>query len=113
MNEQAQIIDKLVSRIVELVNPLQIILFGSAARGETTPDSDIDLLVVMPNGTHQRETAQRLYRDIRGIKAPFDILVATPSVLEKHRDNIGLIYYVILEEGKSVYVAERNHTGIS
>ncbi len=89
------------------VRPLQIIVFGSVARGEWQPGSDIDLLVVMPDGTHRRRTAQLLYRKIRGAGVPCDILVATPSDLEKHKDNIGLIYRTILREGKEVYAAGR------
>lgn len=95
----------LIDRIVELIHPLRILLFGSAARGEVGPDSDVDLLVVMPDGTHRRHTAQRLYRDIRGVQVPFDVIVATPTDLEKHKDNVGLIYRTILREGKEVYAA--------
>jgi len=97
--------ERLIRQIVALVHPLRIILFGSAVRGEVGPDSDIDVLVVMPEGTHRRRTAQLLYRQINGVGAPFDILVATPSDLEKHRDNIGLIYRTVLREGKEVYAA--------
>lgn len=93
----------LVRQIVEAVQPLRILLFGSAARGEAGESSDLDLLVVMPEGVHRRKTAQELYRKIRGVGIAFDILVATPADLEKHRDNIGLIYRTILEEGKEVY----------
>ncbi len=100
-----QELDKLVQRIVEAVHPLRIILFGSAARGEMGPDSDFDLLVVMPDGTHRRHTAQHLYGTIRGIKVPYDILVATPSDLEEHKDNIGLIYRTVLSEGRELYAA--------
>ncbi|MBN1867500.1 nucleotidyltransferase domain-containing protein [Candidatus Sumerlaeota bacterium] len=95
----------IVTRIVDEARPLRIVLFGSAARGETTSDSDVDLLVVMPEGTHRRRTAQQLYRKIRGVGVPFDILVATPSDLEKHKENIGLIYWRILRDGREVYAA--------
>ena len=98
-------IDRLVGRIVEDVHPLRILLFGSAARGELAAESDIDLLVVMPNGTHRRQTAQHLYRRMCGIGIPFDILVATPRDLDTHKDNIGLIYRTILLEGREVYAA--------
>jgi len=101
----SHVIDLLVQRIVDIVHPLRIILFGSAARGEMHPDSDIDVLVVMPEGVHRRRTAQLLYRQIRGLKVPFDILVATPGDLERHKENIGLIYRVILQEGKEIYAA--------
>jgi len=69
------------------------------------PDSDLDVLVVMPNGTHRRKTAQQLYRQIRGLGVPFDIVVATSEDLEVHRSNPGLIYQTILREGTEVYVA--------
>jgi predicted nucleotidyltransferase len=99
------VIDDLVRQIVEAVHPLRIILFGSAARGEMGPDSDVDILVVMPEGTHRRFTAQRLYGEIRRLGIPFDVLVATPGDLEKHRNNIGLIYRTILQEGREIYAA--------
>ena len=105
MQPDAKVIDQLVARIVEVVNPLKIILFGSAARGDMGPDSDLDVLVVMPEGVHRRKTAQHLYREIRGLGVPFDILVTTPEILEKHKDDIGLVYQTILREGKDIYVA--------
>jgi len=98
-------LEDLIRKIVAAVHPLRIILFGSAARNETGPDSDLDVLVVMPDGTHRRHTAQYLYREIRGITTPFDLLVATPSDLEWHRDNPGLIYREILRAGRTVYAA--------
>ena len=100
-----EVIESLVQSIIKTVHPLKIILFGSYARGKTSPDSDIDVLVVMPEGVHCRRTAQLLYRQVRGLGVPFDILVATPSNLEKHKDNIGLIYRTIIREGKEIYVA--------
>lgn len=103
--DTAREVDKLIERIVDAVHPIKIILFGSAARGQMGPNSDVDVLVVMPDGTHRRHTAQYLYQTIRGIKVPFDVLVATPSDLEKHRDNVGLIYRTVLREGKTVYAA--------
>ena len=97
------VIDKLVRDVVKSVNPLQIVLFGSAARGDAGEHSDIDLLVVMPEGIHRRRTAQKLYREITGLGVPFDIVVATPKDLEKHKDNRGLIYKSALKEGIEIY----------
>jgi predicted nucleotidyltransferase len=105
MGTHSKIIDELVQRIVEEVHPLQIILFGSAATGEVGANSDIDLLVVMPEGVHRRRIDQFLYQKIIGLGVPFDILVATPNDLQKHKNNIGLIYRTILQEGREVYAA--------
>ncbi|HHJ06810.1 MAG TPA: nucleotidyltransferase domain-containing protein [Anaerolineae bacterium] len=105
MQPNSNKVNQLVKDIIEAVHPLRIILFGSAARNATTEDSDIDVLVVMPEGVHRRKTAQRLYRQIIGLGTPFDVLVATPNDLEKHKDNAGLIYHTILKEGIEVYAA--------
>lgn len=103
MEAEHKAIERLVQQIVETVDPLRILLFGSAARGELGVASDLDLLVVMPEGVHRRRTAQKLYRKIRDVGVAFDILVATPADLERHKENIGLIYRTILEEGKELY----------
>jgi len=105
MQANSEVIESLVQSIVEAVHPLKIILFGSYARGKANLDSDIDVLVVMPEGVHCRGTAQLLYRQIKGLGVPFDILVATPSDLERHKDNIGLIYRTVLQEGREIYAA--------
>lgn len=98
-------LDRLVRGVVELAHPLRIILFGSAARGRRRPDSDVDLLIVVPEGTHRRQTAHQLYRGLSGVGVPFDLVIATPSDLERHRDNAGLIYGTILREGVELYAA--------
>ena len=105
MQPDSQAIERLVQRIVETVHPLRIILFGSAARGEMGPDSDVDVLVVMPEGTHRRHTAQFIYTRLVGLDLPFgvDVLVATAEDLDRYRDDIGFIYYDALREGREVY----------
>lgn len=105
MQHTSKTIDNLIERIVNAVHPLRIILFGSAARGAMGPNSDIDVMVVVPDGTHRSNTVRYLYKQIFGFGFPVDILVVTPGVLEQHKDNIGLIYRSVLAEGKEVYVA--------
>ena len=105
MKFKPQVIEELVQKIVKEVQPLRIILFGSAARGDFSADGDIDLLIIMPEGTHRRRTAQKLYRQIRGIPAAFDILVATNGDIQRHKDNVGLIYRTIIKEGKELYAS--------
>ena len=98
-------LNELIHRIVTTVHPLRVILFGSGARGEMGEDSDIDVMVVMPNGTHRRHTAETLHRQFFGIPYGIDVLVATPADLEKYRHSVGLIYRSILEEGRELYAA--------
>jgi type I restriction enzyme S subunit len=98
------VLREIVRRIVAAVSPEKIILFGSAARGEMGPDSDVDLLVVKPN-VHRRKTAQALHMRLRGIPVSVDLIVATPEDLERHKDTIGLIYRPALREGKVIYAS--------
>jgi predicted nucleotidyltransferase len=105
MERNQKDIDQLVKSVVEAVQPLKIILFGSSAREDATTDSDVDLLVVMPEGVHRRETARYLYKHLGETGIPVDILVPTPDDLRRHKDNIGLIYRTVLQEGKVVYAA--------
>ena len=100
-----QAINLLVSRIVEEVHPLRVLLFGSAARGVMTSDSDVDLLIEMPDGTHKRKTAQLLYTKLSNIGLPFDLIVATPTELKRYADSPGLIYSEILNHSEEVYAA--------
>jgi len=100
-----EILDELVQRIVAAVHPIQIILFGSAARDEMKADSDLDVLVVMPDGVHRRETAAVVYRGLRRFPYPKDIVVATVGDLALYGDSIGLVYRQALKEGKELYHA--------
>ena len=100
-----EILDELVRRIVEGVHPIQIILFGSAARGDMGPDSDLDVLVVMPDGVHRRETSAVVYRSLRRFPYPKDIVVATVGDLAEYGDSLGLVYRQALKEGKEIYHA--------
>jgi predicted nucleotidyltransferase len=101
VNEQH--LQQLIDRIVEAVHPLRIIVFGSAARGEMGPDSDVDLLVVRPDGTHNIDAMRYIHRRLSGIPLAVDVLVTTPSTLERHRENIGLVYHTILREGREIH----------
>ena len=105
MHPDPKIIDDLVRRIVEVVHPRRIILFGSAARGDMRRDSDIDILVVVPDGAHRRQTAQTIYRHLIGLRAAVDVVVATESDLHQYGDNFSLVYYPALREGRAIYAA--------
>ena len=98
-------LNKLIERIVEAVHPIRIILFGSAARGEMGPDSDVDMLVVMPDGTDRLGTSMYLHTQLFGIPFPVDVVVATPTDLARYGRSIGLIYRTVLEEGRELYAA--------
>ena len=99
------VLDELVQRIVRAVQPLRIVLFGSAARGQLGPHSDLDVLVVMPDGIHRRRTAQTIYRKLLGIGFAKDVVVATESDIRDYGDNPSLVLFPALREGKELYRA--------
>ena len=105
MYPDSQIIDDLVQRIVETAHPLRIVLFGSAARGEMGEDSDLDVLVIMPDGTHRRKIAQAIYRHMWGFGFAKDIVVVTESDIQEYGDNPSMILKTALEEGRELYHA--------
>ena len=67
---QPEVLNEVVDRIVQAVRPQRMVLFGSAATGRMGPDSDLDLLVIMPDGIHRRRTAQAIYSSLRGSASP-------------------------------------------
>jgi predicted nucleotidyltransferase len=74
-----EIIETVTQRIVEAVNPRQIILFGSFARGDATIDSDLDLLIVQDTVQSDREVRRRLERVLLDRRFGLDLLVRTPA----------------------------------
>lgn len=100
-----RLLDELVRRIVQTVQPRRIVLFGSAARGQMGPHSDIDLLVVMPDGVHRRRTAQRLYMALAGVGIAKDIVVITESDAREFADEPSLVIFPALREGREIYRA--------
>lgn len=105
MHPEPAVLEELVRRILTVVKPQRIILFGSAARQEMDLDSDLDVLVVVPEGTHQRQTARHIYRNLIGFGVSTDVVVATESDLDQHGDNFSLVYYPALREGREIYAA--------
>jgi uncharacterized protein len=99
-----KLLETIVRRILAASKPEKIILFGSAARGEMGPDSDLDILVVA-ECEHRRNTARKIRRALFGIGMPIDIIVAKPQDLERYGDSIGLIYRPALREGIVLYAA--------
>jgi len=67
------------------------------------PESDLDLLVVMPDGTHRRNAATEIYKSLRGIGLPKDVVVVTERDVTEHRHNPSLVLKPALEEGRVLY----------
>lgn len=99
------LIEEIVRRVTGAVNPLRVILFGSAARGEMSATSDIDLLIVMPDGTRRRDASRKAYRALSGLGVAKDVIVVTESDVKAFGENPSLVIKPALEEGREVYHA--------
>ena len=94
---------ELIDRILAVVQPVRVILFGAAARGEMGPRSDVDVLVVVPEGFRRRDVAGKIYRNLIGYELAVDVVVATEDELARYGNNSGLVYYPALREGRNIY----------
>ena len=99
-------LERLLRAIVQECDPMEVVLFGSQARGDVSIDSDIDLLVVMPDGTHRRDTTGRIYRALAHVPdraRAVDIVVATPTLLGRERGLDGSVVSAAERDGCAVY----------
>ncbi len=105
-----ELIQKMADTIVREVDPAQIILFGSRARGDADAHSDVDLLIVQDRPFSslrgRLEQKGRLWRVLAKFGVPVDILMYAPDQLDKWRDSRNHVIGHALREGKVVY--ERN-----
>lgn len=96
-------IDSITAQLIEKYKPEKIILFGSAARGDATPDSDVDLLIIKRDTPHYAadrimEISRLIERDV-----PVDFLVYRPDEFEKRLRMGDPFIELVLNEGKTLY----------
>ncbi|MFL5801389.1 MAG: DUF6932 family protein [Roseiflexaceae bacterium] len=92
------------NRIAAAFEPERIILFGSYAYGAPTPDSDVDLLVIMPFEGNSVRKATEIRRVVRA-GFSVDLLVRTPTQVEQRLEWNDWFMREIVEKGKVVYAA--------
>lgn len=102
----APAIEKLPEAIELLVkefDPLRIVVFGSHARGEAGPDSDLDLLVVVRHLGNKREMAVGMTKALRGLRAAIDVVPTDPAEIARRGETPGDVLRSALREGRAVY----------
>lgn len=97
------LIQRITSRILKRFHPDKVILFGSQARGNTTADSDLDLLVVMDFEGSKLDKMVEVREVLRGIRIPTDILITTPDDFAWRKDVVGTIEWPAFHEGQVLY----------
>nr|VFK50632.1 MAG: Nucleotidyltransferase domain-containing protein [Candidatus Kentron sp. TC] len=96
-------LDDMVHRIVDGFHPDRIILFGSHARGDAIPESDVDLLVVMPMRGSRRRLAVEIGVALADVPIPKDVVATTPEDFAWRKDVTGTVEYPAAHEGRVLY----------
>jgi predicted nucleotidyltransferase len=99
------LIDEIVRRVLSVASPDRIILFGSAAAGQMTGDSDVDLLIVEQEPKDERRESVRIGDALRGLGVPFDVIVIGKEWFEASKNVVGGIAYPAHKYGKAIYAA--------
>jgi predicted nucleotidyltransferase len=102
-NSTKKYIRQMAKRIVSQFHPEKIILFGSHARGQAAPDSDVDLLVVMPVSGSKREKAIEIGVALHDIPVAKDVMVVSPDDFDWRKNVVGTIERPADREGKILY----------
>jgi predicted nucleotidyltransferase len=87
-------------RLAAAAPDAQVILFGSHARGEASPRSDVDFLVVEPAVDNEAEESVRLHRTLRDLRVPADVIVVSREYAERWREVPGGLVHAALSQGR-------------
>ena len=96
-------IRRMTDVMVEQFAPISVILFGSRARGDADGHGDVDLLIVMPDGTDEKETYVAMYVALQHSPLPKNILVNTQERVERCGRMLGSVQRAALREGARLY----------
>lgn len=95
-----------VRRLVEIYHPLCIYLFGSRARGDWGPDSDYDLMIVVPDETpRERRDGALAWDAMWATEVWSEVVVVTAEYFESRRGAKGTLPATVVEEGQVLYDA--------
>jgi uncharacterized protein len=95
-------LEKIIEKILEVITPDKIILFGSRAKGTAREDSDYDILVVKSGIENKREISKKIYLNLN-IPASVDIIVQTPESIEENKKRFYSVVKEAINEGKTIY----------
>ncbi len=100
---EPELLKVILDRIVAGFAPLKVILFGSRARGHGGPESDVDLLVVLPHAPNTRVAAIEIRRALKDLPVSKDVVVTTPQEIERRGGIVGTLLNAALREGRVLF----------
>jgi uncharacterized protein len=101
-------IDEITRRLVDYFHPERIYLFGSAARGDDGPDSDLDFGVVLPDGAPEILYRPGVHRALWGVATAADVVRWPASDFDARSIHVAAsLPATIVREGKLLYDARR------
>jgi predicted nucleotidyltransferase len=104
--DQDVVLAEIVRRLVQIYEPERIYLFGSKARGDAGPDSDYDLLIVVPDkAPPERRDSKLAYRALWDTGAAADVIVWEQSRFERRARVVCSLPATVLREGLVLYAA--------
>ena len=101
--ELSKILDEIVKRILFVVQPKRIILFGSSATGMLHRGSDIDIAVIVDECISKKKLSMDIYMALAGIGVPIDIIVLKESELDRYKNIKGTVLPEIVRYGRAIY----------
>lgn len=97
-------LDRLLRHVVEVMNPLEVWLFGSRAEGRARPDSDYDLLVVLPDDVAADAfDPVRAWRIGRDVRVPADIVPCTHAEFVEEQHEIDTLARAAVTRGRKIF----------
>ena len=100
---ESELLAEITRRIHSVSDPLQIVLFGSRARGEHDLNSDLDLLVIVDQTESTSKETSRIYQALADLAVPIDVVVVRKAYVERYGDLVGTVVRPALHEGKVLY----------
>ena len=100
------LLQEAVRRIVDVGNPKKIVLFGSRARGDARPNSDLDLLIRAESGEPRYARSPRYYLSLADLFPEEDILVYTPEEVQEWSGVPNAIVTAAIREGRVLFEDE-------
>ncbi|MBE7500407.1 MAG: nucleotidyltransferase domain-containing protein [Verrucomicrobiales bacterium] len=98
------LLDRATERLVDEFHPDEVWLFGSHAWGTPHEDSDVDLMVIVPQ-SDERATRrmQRAHRCLQGLGFAKDVLVPTRAEVDRYKHLRASLFHQVLSRGRKLY----------